>query len=374
MIRPSPSTTTSLRRLQLWFLGIIAFGIVLFLLVEAQFLLITLVIAIILFSLTADAINSIARLRIGRTRVANWLASTLAVAAIASGLLTLTSIVISQVNTVLVTTLSYTDQAQQAIAELFGWMGEDVRQAVLNAMRGIDVGAYLRSAAGQAGNLMSATVLVILFVGFMFIERAWFPTKFARLFPDRDQAERVRRTIGMIVRRVNHYLLVKTAVSAVTGLMVYGAALAFGMDFAEPLGIIAFVLNFLPNVGSIIATGLVALAAYVQFADPVPTLAIFLVIGAIQFVNGNLIDPWLMGRALRLSSFGIILSLAFWGALWGVPGMFLSVPIMVAVMIVCSQFKALHPVALLLSREGITVPVGTATEDEAPEPQERAAE
>jgi len=365
MTRPSHFNATSLRRLQLWLLGIIAFGIVLFLLVQAQFLLISLVIAIILFSLTADAINSIARLRIGRTRVANWLASALAVFLIASVLLSLTSLVISQLNSVIVTTLSYADRAQPAIAELFGWLGEDVEQAVLNAMRGIDVGAYLRSAAGQAGNLMSATVLVILFVGFMFIERAWFPTKLGRLFPDPGQAERVRRTIALIVRRVNHYLLVKTAVSAVTGLMIYGVALAFGLEFAAPLGILTFVLNFLPNIGSIIATGLVALVAYVQFADPAPTAAVFLITGVIQFVNGNIIDPWLMGRALRLSSFGIILSLAFWGAVWGVPGMFLSVPIMVAVMIVCSQFRALHPVALLLSREGITAPVRTAAEDDA---------
>ncbi|PWE34206.1 AI-2E family transporter [Maritimibacter sp. 55A14] len=348
-------------RLQAWFLGIIAFGIVLFLLVEARFLLISLAIAIILFSLTSDAINYIGRLRIAGIGIPNWLASMLAVALIASGLLTLSGVLLSQVNTILITTLSYTEQAQFAIADLFRWMGEDVSQAVLGAVRDINVGSYLRSAAGQAGNVMSATVLVILFVGFLFAERVWFPAKLTSLFPDPGRADQVRRTIGTIMRRVNRYLLVKTAVSIATGLMVYGVMRAFGLDLALPMAIATFVLNYIPNIGSIIATGLVTLVTYVQFADPTPTLIVFVVTGVIQFVNGSIIDPTLMGRALRLSSFGIIISLAFWSVVWGIPGMFLSVPIMVAIMIVCSQHPALHPLAILLSREGIP---STLSEDE----------
>ena len=90
-----------------------------------------------------------------------------------------------------------------------------------------------------------------------------------------------------------------------------------------------------------------------QTADATVTTAIFIITGVIQFVNGNVIDPMLMGRALRLSSLGIIISLAFWGAVWGIPGMFLSVPIMVMMMVVCSQVPTLRPVAVLLSREGL---------------------
>jgi predicted PurR-regulated permease PerM len=102
-----------------------------------------------------------------------------------------------------------------------------------------------------------------------------------------------------------------------------------------------------------VATVLVALVAFVQLADGTMTLLIFLVVGGIQFLNGNIIDPMLMGRALRVSSFGIIISLAFWAAIWGIPGMFLAVPIMVSLMIVCSHVPGLRPVAVLLSREGL---------------------
>lgn len=348
-------------RLQTWLMGIIAFAIVLYMLIQAKFVLISLAIAIILFSLTSDAINSIARLRIGSLRITNWLASIFAVALIASGLLTLSGLVLSQINTVLTTTLAYTEQAQLAIASAFSFMGDDVEAAVLASMRSIQFSTYLRTAAGQAGNLLSAVVLIILFVAFLFAERIWFSTKLENLVGDRAQAERISRVIGSIIRNVNYYLLVKSLVSAVTGGLVFLIMSLFSLEFAAAMGIFTFVLNFIPNLGSIIATLVVAVVTFIQVADPMITLTVFLLAGAVQFLIGNIIDPMLMGRALRLSSFGIIMSLAFWGLVWGVPGMFLAVPIMVAVMIVCAQIPQMRPVAILLSREGLAEP-----HDEAP--------
>lgn len=332
---------------------IIAFAVVLFLLVQARFLLISLATAIILFSLTSDAINTIARIGIGPVRVPNWLASIVALLLISTALLSLSAMILSQANTVLSTTLAYTDRAPQAIASMFAWLGPDAEMAVLNSVATLDVAGYLRTIAGQAGSLMQGTVLVILFVGFLFAERVWFGTKLESLFGDAAKAEKVSRIIGSIIHRVNYYLLVKTFVSGVTGLMVYAVARAFELDLAAALGVLTFVLNYIPSIGSIVATVLVALVAFVQLADGPLTLLIFLVVGSIQFLNGNIIDPMLMGRALRVSSFGIIISLAFWAAIWGIPGMFLAVPIMVSLMIVCSHVPGLRPIAVLLSREGL---------------------
>ena len=370
-------------RLQTGALVIIAFAVVLFLLVQARFLLISLAVAIVLFALTSDAINFIARQRVGPFRVPNWLASIVALVMISTALLSLTSIILTQVNTVLSTTLTYTDRAPEALAAMFAWMGSDVETAVYNSVRTVEVSGYLRSLAGQAGNLMQGTVLVILFVGFLFAERIWFSTKLTNFIGDADQAERVGRIMGSIIHRVNYYLLVKTLVSAVTGVMIFGVAQAFGLDLAVAMGVLTFILNYIPNIGSIVATVLLALVAYVQLTDPSVTLAVFLIAGAIQFINGNVIDPMLMGRALRLSSFGIIISLAFWAAVWGIPGMFLSVPIMVGMMIVCSHVPSLRPVAILLSREGLPEPeadigpapapngkAGTPASAFAPNPQE----
>lgn len=340
-------------RLQTGALVIIAFAVVLFLLVQARFILISLATAIILFSLTSDVINFIARQRIGRFRIPNAFASIAAMVLIAAALLTLASILVGQVNTVLVTTLSYTERAPSAIASMFSWLGEEEEQAVFNALRAIEVSTYLRTAAGQASGIMQATVLVILFVGFLFAERVWFETKLDNFVGDKAQAARISKIIRSIIHRVNYYLLVKTVISAITGAMVYVLARAFQLELATSIGMMTFVLNFIPNIGSIVATALIALVAHVQFGDPAVTLLIFTISGVIQFVNGSIIDPMLMGHALRLSSFGIILSLAFWGAVWGIPGMFLSVPIMVMMLVVCSHVPQLRPFAILLSREGL---------------------
>jgi predicted PurR-regulated permease PerM len=350
---PAAPPPDDMRRLQVWFVGIIAFAVILFLLVQAKFLLISLAIAIMLFSLTSDAISYIQRLRFGEARFSIWVASILAVMFIASILITLSALMLTQANTVVFTTMQYAEPAQQAVARLFSWMGADVEQAVLNWLKGVQLGPWLATLAGQAGNIASGAVLVTLFVGFLFLERLWFRPKLVSLMGDAERAARVERIIGSIVHRVNRYLIVKTVVSLVTGGLVYLVMTAFGLELATAMAVLTFVLNFIPNVGSILATLAVGLVAWVQTGDAVIGSAVLAIVTAIQFVVGQILDPLFLGKTLRLSSFGIILSLAFWAAVWGVPGMFLAVPIMVSVMIVCSHIPGLRPVAVILSREGL---------------------
>ena len=151
---------------------------------------------------------------------------------------------------------------------------------------------------------------------------------------------------------MNRYLVVKALISALTGAIVYVIMTLFGLELAFAMGALTFVLNFIPNIGSIIATIVVALVSYIQTGDTVIGISLLVIVGITQFVVGQVLDPLLLGKTLRLSSFGIIASLAFWAAVWGIVGMFLAVPIMVSIMIVCSHIRSLRPIAILLSREG----------------------
>lgn len=335
-------------RLQTGFLGIIALSLLLFLLVQAKFILIALAIAIIIFSLTSDAISMVSRLR-----VPNWLATAIALSLIALGLLWGATTVVAQVNQVLVAALSLWQGAEGAVAELTRWFGPDVQESVTRAVREMNLPFWLRQAAGQASGLLSMSVLILLFVGFMFAERVWFPQKVERLAGTPAQALHIRGIISSIMRRVNRYLVVKTAVSALTAAAVWTVFTLAGLDLAGPVAMLTFVLNFLPSVGSIVATVLAALIVFIQTGDNSLTLIIGVICGAIQFSIGNILDPMLLGRTLRLSSFGIVLSLAFWGFVWGIPGMFLAVPINVALMMICAHIDWLRPVAVALSREGL---------------------
>ncbi|WBU64903.1 AI-2E family transporter [Paracoccus aerodenitrificans] len=335
-------------RLQTGFLGIIAFAILLFLLVQARFMLICLAIAIIIFSLTSDAISAIAR-----QRVPNWLATALALLLIGVGLLWASATVVSQVNEVVTTAISYAEQMQAALPALLEWLGPEAQRTVDTAIRNINVTGWMQTAAGGASDVIAAAVLIFLFVGFMFAEKVWFPLKIESLLSnDAEAAARVSKIITSIMRRVNRYLVVKTLVSAATAGCVWLIFTTAGLPLAGAIALLTFALNFIPSVGSVIATIIAVVLAYVLTADLTTTLAVGAGCTAVQFVIGNVLDPMLLGQTLRLSSFGIILSLAFWAAVWGVPGMFLAVPIMVAVMIVCAHIPWLRPVAVLLSREG----------------------
>lgn len=339
-------------RLQRWLIGLIAVGVALVVLKQGRFFLVPLAIAVLLFSLAGAAIARIANIDIAGLRVPNWLASIVAVLLTAAGLLTLFALAMAQIDSVVATASAYTNRAEQSLAALFAWFGDDVSQAMLIAFQDINLGEYIRAFAGSAGNLLLTTMLVILYVGFLFAERPWFEAKVARLFPAPGRAEEVGDILAAIARSVHHYMLVKTAVSLATGLAVYAIFRLYGLDFAETLAILAFILNFIPNIGSIVATALPAVVALVQFDGWSSILSLILLVGAVQFGIGNILDPLLMGRTLHLSSLAVVISLTFWGAIWGVVGMFLAVPIMVMVMIVCAHIPALRPIAILLSRDG----------------------
>ncbi|CAM3813788.1 AI-2E family transporter [Paracoccus yeei] len=335
-------------RLQTGFLGVIAFGLILALLVQARFILVCLAFAIIIFSLTSDAISAFARLK-----VPNWLATTLALIAITVGVLWAATTVVGQVNEVVTTSIAYTDRAQRVLATLSERWGPKAQENIATFLGNIDVAGWIRSAASQASNLISGSVLILTFVGFMFSERIWFPVKVERLTGDPARAQLWLDTVHTIMRRVNRYLVVKTGISAVTAGLIWLIFRGAGLELAGAIATLTFILNFIPTLGSIIATVVTVAMVLAQTGDPATTLALGSLTTVVHFVIGNIFDPMLLGQTLRLSSFGIVLALAFWGAVWGIAGTFLAVPIMVAVMIVCARIPWLRPVAVMLSQEGV---------------------
>ena len=212
-------------RLQTGFLGIIAFALVLFLLVQARFMLICLAIAIIIFALTSDAISAFARLK-----VPNWLATTLALIAIAFGLLWAATAVVAQVNEVVTTAILYSDRAQEVLTRLTADFSPRTREGLSTFFGGINAAGWMRSAAGQASNLISGAVLTVTFTAFMFAERAWFPVKLDRILGDPARGARILRIVRSITRRVNRYLLVKSAISLATALLIWMIFRAAGLE------------------------------------------------------------------------------------------------------------------------------------------------
>jgi AI-2 transport protein TqsA len=126
----------------------------------------------------------------------------------------------------------------------------------------------------------------------------------------------------------------------------------FGTDFAELLGLLAFVLNFIPVIGSVIAVVVPVVLSLMQFDTVLPALQIALLLAGVQFLIGNVVEPKMMGRTLNLSPFVIIVSLTFWTTIWGMVGAFLSVPITASAVILCRNIQPMRWFAILLSADG----------------------
>ena len=193
--------------------------------------------------------------------------------------------------------------------------------------------------ATQAGatllNLISSTVLTSIFVGF--------------LLAGRDPYKISKGLYAEIDRNVRKYIATKFFISALTGLMVWGCLAMIGMEFASMFGLIAFCLNFIPSIGSIIATLLPIPIAIVQFDSPWVVALAILLPGSVQMIMGNVIEPKIMGDGLQLHPATILLALAFFGMIWGPVGMLLAAPITAIVRIVLMRFKTTQPIGRLMA-------------------------
>lgn len=162
---------------------------------------------------------------------------------------------------------------------------------------------------------------------------------------------KVRKGVyGTIDSEIRRYIGLKTVLSLITGVSVWIVLKLFGLKLAIVFGLLTFILNFIPNIGSIISTCLPLPIAAIQFQDrPVMMVLVVLIPGAIQMTIGNIVEPKIMGQGLKLHPIVILLALSFWGLIWGITGMFLAVPITAAIRIILVQFETLKPVAKLLA-------------------------
>jgi len=224
--------------------------------------------------------------------------------------------------------------------------------------QGVDVGEIEASDIFQPGSFMgylgkglsavlstvSSTLMVTLILLFMLLEAVGLPVKVRAALgsPDADF-----RRVTKAAREIQKYLGLKTAISAVTGLLIGTWVAVLGLDFALTWGFLAFLLNFIPNIGSIIAAVPAVLLALVQLG---PGQAVLVAAGfvVVNVVLGNLLEPQLMGRTLGMSTLVIFLSLIFWGWLWGPVGMFLSVPLTMILKIGMENSRDLKPIAIML--------------------------
>jgi predicted PurR-regulated permease PerM len=237
----------------------------------------------------------------------------------------------------------------ESVAQAFGL---DEVPSAIGMLDQIDLGSLLGWIGESIGLLTSNILLIAIYFGFLIAEEKIFPDKISRLTDDPAKAAQFEKISTDIAQQVQRYVGMKTTVSALTGFVSYVVLKLVGVDFAALWALLIFFLNFIPNIGSALGVLFPALLTLVQFDTLTPFFIIVAGLGTVEFVIGNVIEPAYMGKSLNMSSFMILLSLSFWGAIWGLPGMFLSVPLMVVTAIVCAHFGGLRWIAVMLSADG----------------------
>jgi predicted PurR-regulated permease PerM len=195
-------------------------------------------------------------------------------------------------------------------------------------------------------------VLIIIYTVFLLLEESFFPRKIRKIYSPKSDYEDVFDILTKIDKSIGRYISIKTLTSLITGVMSYIALILIGIDAPLFWAFLIFIMNFIPAVGSLIATVFPAMFAILQFGEIAPAIWTLSVVGAIQLFIGNYVDPRMTGDSLNVSPLVVIFGLVFWGSIWGVIGMMLSVPISVMLIIVLSQIPATRPAAILLSKRG----------------------
>ncbi|NQV73144.1 AI-2E family transporter [bacterium] len=210
------------------------------------------------------------------------------------------------------------------------------------------VTSALTTGLGSFLSFVATTFMVVLFMLFILAGSGDLGKKVRLSFPE-DVSSKLASVIKIVDSQVRQYLVTKTLVSLSTGFLTWLALLLLGVDFPLVFGFIAFVLNYIPNVGSTVAVLFPFGLTLLQFETATVPLLVILGLGGIQMIMGNVIEPRIMGYSLNLSPLLILVSLIFWGWLWGVWGMVLAVPLTSTIKIVFENLESTRRFARLMN-------------------------
>lgn len=210
------------------------------------------------------------------------------------------------------------------------------------------IASFLAGSVGSVLNFLENVVLILLFLIFLLSGSEEFQVKISRAFSSEDSL-RLTGVLSQINTQVRRYIVVKTLINIGVGLLTSAVMFVFGIDFALLVGLLTFFLNYIPNFGALIATVMPIVVTMLQTGSFGLTAVVagLLIVG--HNLIGNLIEPKLLGRSLRLSPLLVLISLIFWGWMWGIMGAVLAVPITSIIKIICQNVEPLRPLAVLMS-------------------------
>ncbi len=241
---------------------------------------------------------------------------------------------------------------------------EGSREALPDIFDPEKVSALVRTILSSVSSVFGSGLLILLAVVFMLLEAPNLPAKLNMAFPFTEESE---ARLGRVLDAINQYMRIKSLTSLATALCIWAWLWLLGLDFAILWALLAFLLNFIPFVGALLMMIPPVLLALVQ-TDPQTTLLVLVGFLVVNTVIGSILEPRIMGRGLGISTLAVFLSLLFWGWVLGTVGVFLSVPLTMALIIALEASPQTRPIAILLGPEIVEEPEEAENDDETAVP------
>jgi AI-2 transport protein TqsA len=334
-------------------LGFIVLFLAVYVLTIAREIFVPLVIAVFVWYL----INAIARMLMSwrpmDIQIPRFLCFATAIATLLLGVYGIFALIKQNVRQVADRAPEYQQRFESIESHLMNLAGLDHIPTMSELVQKINIGEFIGRAAATFAGSTGMTVEVLFLTGFLLFEQRFFDHKIQGMSTDRKAEEKFRYILTDIDFKIQRYIGAKTLVSTLAAIATYGILRFAGVDFAAFWALLAFFLHFIPYVGTFGAIALPSIMTLVQFGDMGTFLSVVLALSIALMLIGHILDPRLLGELLNLSPICIILSLAVWREIWGVPGMFLAIPILAILVIVLSQFQSTRPFAVLLSKSGV---------------------
>jgi AI-2 transport protein TqsA len=248
--------------------------------------------------------------------------------------------------------VGYTPRLDAIIAQVGHQLGDRHPPTVAKIVRGLDAAKWLGLAARAVQDFASTALFTVIYLAFIIASRYGWERKAIGLFPNREERQEAVVAFLRIRDGVERYLFVQT----ITGLMVAGlswiAMAAVGLNDSFLWALMIFLAVFIPVAGGIFAGVAPPLFALVQFDGYARAIILLIALQAVGVIIGNVVYPRMQGRSLNLDPVMVLLALAFWSAIWGVTGAFLSTPLTVMAMVILAQFDGSRWISVILSADG----------------------
>lgn len=325
-----------------------------YILMIGKSILLPLVIAVCLWYLITALQEVIRSVSLRGFRLPVWICYVLALLIIWAVVWAISRIVVLNVSAVIHDVPVYQEKLQVLVDRLAERFHLNADETLKGWIRRINYASMASSLASALQEMTKNIFLVLIYMVFLFMEQARFGRKVEMFLSNVAPGRDLDKVIAEGVAAMRKYIGVKTVASMVTALLSYAIMAWCQLDYAAFWALLIFLFNYIPSIGSIVATMIPAVLSLVQYDEPlVPFLCIAGGITAVQFLIGNILEPRVLGTSLNISPLVVLLSLAFWGAIWGIAGMLLCVPIMSICILLFAQFDATRPLAILLSGNGV---------------------